>query len=100
MFDYLRCERCSVSIIAGETVQKRYGLDAGRLVDSPGIRTKSRSDQECPHCRDELHQVTLAEGDTWVALEECKSCGAVVMDDGEGPILDELLSPTKAPPPT
>ncbi|RLB55892.1 MAG: hypothetical protein DRJ42_04830 [Deltaproteobacteria bacterium] len=92
MFDYLRCERCSVSIITAETLQKRYGLDAGRLADSPRVRTNGRADQPCPQCSGELRQVTLAEGETWVAVEECGSCGAVVMDDGEGSILDELLS--------
>ncbi len=97
MFDYLRCDRCSVSIVTAETLQQRYGLDAGRLADSPQVRTSGRSDQPCPQCPAELRQVTLAEGETWVAVEECGSCGAIVMDDGEGSILDELLSPTRAP---
>ena len=59
-------------------------------------RDRRSSDKSCPHCPGELEHLTLGWEAVWVEIEECPRCGAVVMDDGEGALLDSLLDRSRS----
>ena len=90
-FVYLRCEPCAISILRGDAISERYDRDGGRLGGSAIEPDRRTGSQSCPECLANFDRLTLAWGDLWVELEECSSCGAVVLDDGEGRLLDEPL---------
>ncbi|RLB53575.1 MAG: hypothetical protein DRJ42_11555 [Deltaproteobacteria bacterium] len=91
---YWRCDPCRLTVTAGEVLQARYGRKEAHLGGSMLERDRRPSGLDCPHCPGELEHLTLAWDTTWVEIEECPRCGVVVMDDGEGTLLDRLLGHT------
>jgi hypothetical protein len=91
MFDYRRCDRCRLSVLETDTIAKRYDRSDGRLSGTMLERERRGCDDTCPDCLGELLRLTLTWGTLWVELEECPECGTIVMDDGEGAVLDRLL---------
>jgi hypothetical protein len=78
-------------VLETDTIAKRYDRSDGRLSGTMLERERRSCDHACPDCLGGLLRLTLTWGTLWVELEECPDCGTVVMDDGEGAVLDRML---------
>ena len=74
-----RCRPCGLTILDPVTT----GDVTKTLGRSMLVRDREDAKQRCPRCPDDLEQLTLSWGPSWVTIEECASCQAIVLDHGE-----------------
>jgi Zn-finger nucleic acid-binding protein len=78
-----RCTACELSLLAGGAWRVAGTAKATLLAGSRYARNSVACGDGCPACLVSLSAVTLDDGERWMVIEECPSCGLLVLDDGE-----------------
>lgn len=72
-----RCEVCQISFLQ-QTGRGRPLLRRSKLASNVELTSES-----CPSCFRNLTSMTIRYGERWFDVEECGTCGTVVLDDAE-----------------